>query len=162
MIWLTLGIIIWLVTMNKKGKREFDEVTAGRFQLMEFFINWAAGRYNVPRWILYRIAFIESAFDYTARGSTGDYGLFQVTNPVLIDFNALNPHFEWYSIDQLLEPQANSDVAAWLVARLLRRFNRDIEKAVKAYNAGPGGINSNAAQQYYNRFQEAGDYFPEE
>lgn len=91
--------------------------------------------------------------------------MFQITEAVLIDYNAANPPFWWWNdpmtMEQLADVSNNCEVAAWLIESHLEYYDNDVELAVKAYHAGRGGVNGPAAETYWNKFRRAGDFFPE-
>jgi len=151
-----VGIYLYF---NRPVAPEFSSAVLARFNDVQYYIILQALRYNVPGWVMYRIAFIESTFRTQVVGAAGEIGMFQITAPLLNDFNGRTAHN--YDHDFLFEPNPASEVAAWAIGWHLEYFDGDLEKAVKAYNTGRGGINSRAARQYWDRFQDAGQYFPE-
>jgi soluble lytic murein transglycosylase-like protein len=78
--------------------------------------------------LLASIVEVESSFRPDAVSSKGAQGLMQLM-PV---------HFE--PGEPGLEPGANLELGASLFARLLRRYDGDLEQALAAYQAGPGAV----------------------
>lgn len=113
--------------------------------------------FRVPYWIAFTIAKIESDFNPNASGSTGDFGLFQITEPVLIDFNLMGLERSGLeqplTLNDMYEPRLAAIVACWHIARLLKYFHNNIENAVKAYNTGFDLLPADKATAYWNRFQ---------
>lgn len=50
--------------------------------------------------------------------------------------------------EMLFLPDVNLDLGAKILAALLKRFNGNVEKALQAYNAGPGNVGSPRAKVY--------------
>ncbi len=144
---------------NRSVTPPFSREVLARFNDVQYFIILQSLRHGVPSWIMYRIAFIESTFRTQVVGPVGEIGMFQITAPLLNDFNSANATN--HDLDFMFEPNPASDVAAWAIAWHLDHYNGNIENAVKAYNTGRGGIDLRAARVYWERFQTAGQYFPE-
>lgn len=146
---------------------------SAKFNTVANAINAAVRTYNVPLWVMQRIAFVESTFEpsatrgqkYDSQGKpVRDYslGLFQITPAVLQDYNTLARPTTLLTEADLLNPDSNSLVAAWHINRLFTVYSSSpdqIELTVRAYNAGTGAVNSEDATEYWRRFQAAGTYF---
>jgi hypothetical protein len=161
-ILLIVGVVIYFMTKDKAKTYVLDSVTESRYEGVKYFLIEACNRYSVPYWIMNRIALIETGFQFDKRGATDDWGLVQITPPALADFNNQNPNYDFYTIEQMLEPLPCARVGTWLIKKHLTYYQGNVEKAVRAYNGGRGNINSNATFQYWRRFQDAGRFFPEE
>lgn len=154
---LLLAGLIWILRRGKFGQG-FTEDVRLRYQNYSYYIILAAQHNQVPIYMMERIAYIESRFDPTAEGSHNEKGMFQVTPPVLADYNNAKGT-NWTSND-LFDVWISSEVAGWLLSNNLIYYNGDVEKTVRAYNTGRGNINSSAGDRYWNLFVEAGNYFP--
>ena len=98
----------------------------------------AARRYGVPVEIALAVAEQESRFNQSARGTSGEIGMFQLMPGTASDLG-VNP----YTLEQNIEGG---------VRYLRQQYERfgDWNTAVRAYNAGPGGVqrSANAGLQY--------------
>jgi peptidoglycan DL-endopeptidase CwlO len=90
--------------------------------------NEAGTKYGVPSALLAAVAKTESAFNPTARSSAGASGLMQFMPGTAADMG-INP----------LVPSQAIDGAARYLSAHLREFGT-VEKALAAYNAGPGTV----------------------
>jgi len=151
--------------MSKSKKLDKVRPSFSWFRITEsiypiiYRIRIQALRHNVPSYILLRIALIESAFNPNAVGQTGDYGLFQITQPVVDDYNGVHGT-NHRAIDLIGNETLSAEIAAWHMRRLLNRYENDVSKAVRAYNVG-SRINSPAALAYWTKFVAAATIFPE-
>lgn len=143
--------------MNKNKSQNYNvpanEISRARTKAQSYqaMIALAARKYGVAPDVMISIAYNESSFNPHASGAVQDTGLFQVTPPVLTDYNRANKTN--ITIAGLFEPSVNADVAAWKLSNDFRYFNGNLEKTIKAYNTGRGGINSAAARLYWERFK---------
>jgi hypothetical protein len=146
--------------------RPYPEMPPGNYQLM---IRSNAHLNHIPPYILFRIGAIESGFDFNVNdGAAGEIGIFQITPGVRQDFNTatragltpLDSDVE-LSADDLRDSGISVIVVAWLLGKHYSHYNSSVELTVKAYNAGRGNVDSQAAQNYYNRFTDMAEFFPE-
>lgn len=153
------GILLYL-SRKQTPPRRFDADTLTRFNAVQYYIILNSIHYDdVPGWVMYRIGFIESGFRTNVTGAAGEVGMFQITAPLLNDYNRINSDI--MELDQMFDPFFAAKVACWAIHWHRQYFQGNLEKAVRAYNTGRGGIESNAADRYWNLFQDAGEYFPE-
>lgn len=117
--------------------------------------------HGVPAWIMLRIAYIESTFNPLAVNQEGSWGMFQISQGVLDDYNLWHFLGTQYMQADLFDPAIAAKVASWQMNRLLNKTDHHIEGAVRAYNGGYGGRNSPATAPYWEKFKRAGEYFPE-
>lgn len=89
----------------------------------------------------------ESNGNPKAQGPTGDFGLMQITQPALTDYNNAN-HTSLF-INDLLTPEINIKVGSWYLSNLFRNTG-NWKMAVRAYNVGLGNIKTklNAGVSY--------------
>jgi len=85
---------------------------------------------GLPHGILDAIAWVESRYDPLARSPAGARGAFQF-------MPATARH---YHVDPL-DPIASAKAAGFYLGELLKKYNGNVDKAIAAYNCGPGRIN---------------------
>lgn len=98
-----------------------------------------ANVYNVP--VKYVLAVIkqESSGNMLATGSTGDYGLMQITKPALIDYNlATGKNYNLFTM--LISAKKNLEVGTWYLKWCKKFLNSNWYDAFRAYNAGVGNV----------------------
>jgi hypothetical protein len=101
------------------------------------------GQYGIPQGLLTAIAKVESGFNPNAVSHAGAEGMFQIMPGTQKDLGVGNP---W-------DPYEASIGAAKHLARDYRSFG-DWNKAITAYNAGPGNVRRGRLKQ------ESIDYLP--
>lgn len=93
-------------------------------------ISRAAERHKVDGLLLAALVAVESGFSPKAVSPRGACGLMQVTPEV----------GEAYGAEDLFDPYVNVDVGSRYLGSLLKDFDGDVERALAAYNAGPGAV----------------------
>ena len=93
-------------------------------------ISLAAGRHHVDGLLLAAVISIESDFLPHAVSPRGARGLMQVTPEV----------GEAYGARDLFDPYVNIDVGCRYLCSLLKDSGGNLERALAAYNAGPGAV----------------------
>ena len=93
-------------------------------------ISLAAGRHHVDGLLLAAVISIESGFAPHAVSPRGARGLMQVTPEV----------GEAYGARDLFDPYVNVDVGCRYLCSLLKDYDGNLERALAAYNAGPGAV----------------------
>jgi soluble lytic murein transglycosylase-like protein len=91
----------------------------------------AAERHHVDGLLLAAIVAVESGFSARAVSPQGALGLMQVIPDVAQDYGVEG---------DLLDPYVNVDVGSRYVGGLLKDYKGDLERALAAYNAGPGVV----------------------
>lgn len=84
----------------------------------------------------------------TSGGGKGAYGLMQVREPALIDYNLANG--TKYTMQDLLRPDIGIDVGAWYLGQQLDR-HQEPSKALIAYNQGPNSPEVAKGSSDYSR-----------
>lgn len=106
-----------------------------------------AERYGVDPEVFNRLIARESSWDPNARGANGELGYTQIMLETGID-----PGYGVKPINDRNDPIDNLRFGAEYLGALLREYGGDYNKALMAYNGGPGNVNkgtvSNAAQKY--------------
>jgi soluble lytic murein transglycosylase len=99
-------------------------------------VEQAAAEFNLHPALLWAVMREESRFQYTAVSRAGALGLMQVM-PATGRKIAQNLQTE-YSEADLLNPAVNIRFGAFYLRQMLDNFDQDIDRALAAYNAGPG------------------------
>lgn len=90
----------------------------------------AAARYNLDPAILHGLIQQESGFDPNSRSSAGALGLTQLMPGTASSMGVANP----------LDPVQSIEGGARYLSQMMSQFGGDTEKALAAYNAGPGAV----------------------
>lgn len=101
-------------------------------------IHEASVRYKLPPEMILAVIRIESAFDINALSNKGAVGLMQIL-PSTAQEIARDLRMEWSGEQILRNPQANIEMGAYYLTKLLGQFN-SLSVALAAYNHGPGRI----------------------
>ena len=101
-------------------------------------IHEASQRYKLPPEMILAVIRIESAFDINALSNKGAVGLMQIL-PSTGQEIARDLRIEWRGEDLLRDPQANIEMGAYYLTKLIAQFN-NLSVALAAYNQGPGRI----------------------
>jgi soluble lytic murein transglycosylase-like protein len=91
----------------------------------------AAERHHVNALLLAAIVSVESGFSSHAVSPQGALGLMQIVPDVAADYGVTG---------DLLDPYVNVDLGSRFVSSLLKDYHGDVERALAAYNAGPGVV----------------------
>ena len=104
----------------------------------DFIISQAAARNDLDFYLVKAIIHEESWFRSDIRGSTGEWGLMQITKAAAADFSASKGYSSFYE-DRLTEPELNLEIGCWYLKRSLERYKDSpcpILFALLRYNAG--------------------------
>jgi soluble lytic murein transglycosylase-like protein len=80
--------------------------------------------------------------DQIPRRIASSYGLCQILLPTARQYGFR------HEPEMLFLPDLNLDLGAKILKRLLLKFNGNVEKALQAYNGGPGNVGSPATKVY--------------
>jgi peptidoglycan lytic transglycosylase len=101
-------------------------------------IHEASRRFDLPPEMILAVIRIESAFDTNALSNKGAVGLMQIM-PATGEEIARDLRMNWPGVDILRDPQANIEMGAYYLTKLIGQFN-NLAVALAAYNHGPGRI----------------------
>lgn len=99
-------------------------------QIIAQNVQKAAAKYNLPPELIKGVIRAESNFKVKAISSVGAQGLMQLMPATAKELGVKNP----FDIEQ------NIDGGAKYLRKMLDRFGGNVEKALAAYNAGPGTV----------------------
>ncbi|MEO4054261.1 lytic transglycosylase domain-containing protein [Solibacillus sp. CAU 1738] len=111
------------------GQSGYENVLAGASSYSET-IAQAANTYNVPEKLIAAIIKQESNFNPNAVSTAGATGLMQLMPSTAKFLGVTDP----------TNPEQNIMGGAKYLRQMLNQFDNDIEKALAAYNAGPGNV----------------------
>lgn len=93
-------------------------------------VEGTAARHGVPAWLVQNVLQVESGGNPAATSPAGAMGLMQLMPGTARELGVTEPY----------DPAQNLDGGVRYLAQMLKRFDGDLEKAVAAYNAGPGAV----------------------
>jgi len=106
-----------------------------------------AERYGVDPEVFTRLIARESSWNPNAKGANGEIGYTQIMLETGVD-----PGYGVKPINDRNDPIDNLRFGAEYLGALVKEYNGDYNKALMAYNGGPGNVNkgtvSDAAQKY--------------
>jgi len=99
----------------------------------------SSSEFNVDPWLVAALIRVESAGNPDAVSNVGAIGLTQIMPETGRDIaNVLN--IDNFSVSMLYNPEINVRMGTYYISWLLNKFNGDMNKAIAAYNWGPGHI----------------------
>ena len=99
-------------------------------------INNYAAHFGLDPLLIRAVIMQESSWRPDVMGYDGrSVGLMQITLPLAQDYFGHAVTF-----DDIAEPDINIHIGAWYLAKLMRRYNGDLNKALDGYNEGPGNV----------------------
>src|ERR1700690_2331472 len=119
------------------------EALANR-QKIEVMIREVSGRYNVDPALIRAVIETESHWNSKAVSSKGALGLMQLVPGTARQLGVQNA----------FDPRQNLDGGVRYLQTLLQRYNGDLDKALAAYNAGPGAVDRAKGVPRYRETRE--------
>ena len=120
------------------------------------FISQASSKFNVPESLIKAVISTESAGKSDAKSKAGAKGLMQLMDSTAQDLGVTNS----------FNPSQNIMGGAQYLRQMLDKYDGDIDKALAAYNAGPGNVDKfggippfKETQSYVQRVKQFNDLF---
>ena len=127
-----------VVLLREFLDRESIRLPEGTVNDIAGSIHEASRRFKLPPEMILAVIRIESAFDINALSNKGAVGLMQIM-PSTGEEIARDLRMDWPGVDILRDPQANIEMGAYYLTKLIGQFN-NLSVALAAYNHGPGRI----------------------
>ncbi len=136
-VFLVLIIVVVLISNIELDfwslRRNLDSV-----QYIEYIENYS-DEYDIEKELLAAVIYVESRFDPYSESSRGAQGLMQIM-PATAYWIAENLNEKDFSIEQLKDPELNIRFGSWYFSYLYEKFDKDLIKALAAYNAGQTNV----------------------
>jgi soluble lytic murein transglycosylase-like protein len=110
--------------------------------------------FDVPLALVAAVMRTESAYDPVTPSMTGAQGLMQIMKPTA-DELAAELGIKYYNIRKITD---NTRLGAYYLWKLLKRFNGEIELAIRSYNCGPVYTEKVMSGEYPDYPKETNDY----
>jgi soluble lytic murein transglycosylase-like protein len=119
------------------------DLAQGSQEIIREAIDAAAAKHNLPKDLIAGVIRAESNFNENAVSTAGAQGLMQLMPETALELGVENP----FDIRQ------NIEAGTRYLRKMLDLFDGDIEKALAAYNAGPGTVKRYNGQVPYAETQ---------
>lgn len=104
------------------------------------YVEEYAAEYNVPSSVIFAVIKVESDFDPNAESVAGARGLMQML-PSTFEWLTSDEHLgEHLHKDELFEPDVSIRYGTYYLDYLYKKFDRNWDTAIAAYNAGEGNV----------------------
>ncbi len=140
----------------KPSSDKAPKITFDKVEKYEHIINFNAEKFGIDSALVKAVIKNESNGDYKAESKKGAKGLMQ-----LMDSTA-----EELGVTNSFDPYQNIQGGVSYLKKMMDMFGNDFEKAVAAYNAGPGNVKKydgippfKETQEYVERVKESVKYY---
>ncbi len=117
-------------TLEQEEQDQIKTHDADGSSAIERSINRAAQKYNLPSELIKGVIKAESGFQVRAESRAGARGLMQLMPGTARELG----------VKDVFDVEQNIDGGTRYLKKMMDRFDNDIEKALAAYNAGPGTV----------------------
>lgn len=118
-----------------------------------------ADEYQLDPALVCAVIYAESGFRPDAVSVDGARGMMQIM-PETGEWIASKLGEDDFDVERLFEPELNVRYGCWFLNYLFNRFSGDARKALAAYNAGQGNVDSWLEQPEYSPDGETLEYIP--
>lgn len=103
------------------------------------YVNIYSEEYDLDKSLVYSIIKAESGFDSRAVSPREAKGLMQIMDSTG-EWAAEKISINDFETSMLMEPETNIRIGCWYIARLLKQYDKNLDLALAAYNAGSGNV----------------------
>ncbi len=104
------------------------------------YVRQYAYEYNIPEPVILAVIKVESDFDVRAESSKGAIGLMQMMPATFEDLTSDSFLGEHLDVSELYNPEISIKYGVYYLNFLYEMFDRNLDTALAAYNAGPGNV----------------------
>ncbi len=114
------------------------------------YVRQYAYEYNIPEPVILAVIKVESDFDVRAESSMGAIGLMQMMPATFEDLTSDSFLGEHLDVSELYNPDVSIKYGVYYLNFLYEMFDRNLDTALAAYNAGPGNVKKWLANPEYS------------
>ncbi|ADO77595.1 Lytic transglycosylase catalytic [Halanaerobium praevalens DSM 2228] len=98
-----------------------------------------AEQFSLDKELLTALIYVESRFNKNIKSHKGAIGLMQLM-PTTAFWIAEELNYEDFKLEDLTNPETNIKFGSWYFAYLYQKFDKNLIKAIAAYNAGEDNV----------------------